>query len=80
MSTGVTVRTNIVRSHTLFVSRDVYGDLKALAMCQSDDPLLAQVDALADAILRQHLDAIPGVQERNKAIREFFRQLPPLKP
>lgn len=76
---GITVRTNIVRSHTLYISRDVMSDLRALAMSQADEPLLAQPDAIGDAILRQHLDAIPELRERDKAIREFFKQLPPLK-
>jgi len=75
---GVTVKTNVVRSHTLFVSRDVMADLRSLAMSQSDDPLLAQPDALGDALLRQALDTLPEIQERSKTIRAFFKQLPPL--
>lgn len=74
-----TVRTAIARPETLFVSSSVMSDLRALAMSQSDDPLLSQPDALGDAILRQALDTMPGVQERGKAIRAFFKQLPPAR-
>lgn len=75
---GVTVKTNVVRSHVLYVSREVMSDLRALAMSQSDDPLLSQPDAIGDALLRERLDQIPGIPERSKAIRAFFKQLPPL--
>lgn len=78
MNEGVTVRTNVVRSHVLYVSREVMSDLRALAMSKADDPLLSMPDALGDALLRQALDAIPAIAERSKAIRAFFRQLPPL--
>jgi hypothetical protein len=77
---GVTVKTDIVRSQTLYVSSGVWRDLQALAMSNStDDPLLSHPDALGDMLLRKALDAMPEVAERSKAITTFFKQLPPLK-
>lgn len=76
---GITVKTNVVRSKTLYVSTGVWRDLQALAMSNAtDDPLLGQPDALGDTLLRRALDAIPGVAERTEAIAAFFKQQPPI--
>lgn len=79
MSTeGVTVKTNVVRNHVLYISSETMSMLRALVQSQADDPLLAQVDAIGDALLRERLEQIPALVERQKAIRAFYKQLPPL--
>lgn len=76
---GITVRTNIVRSQVLYIGNDTMSMLRALVQSQSDDPLLAQVDAIGDALLRERLEAIPALKERQKTIRDFYKQLPKLE-
>lgn len=71
-------RTDIPRPCVLYVSNQTMRDLRALAMSQQDDPLLACPDAIGEALLRKALDEMPAVLERQKAIRAFFKQLPPL--
>lgn len=71
---GITVKTTIIRSETLHVSREVMRGLRALSM-RSIDPLLDSADAVGDALLRDKLNSMPEVQERQRAIEAFFKQL-----
>lgn len=64
----------------VFVSRSTFRMLETLSMQQSgiaDDerPVSVAVDSIAESILHEHLAAQPGMQERQKRIARFFKEL-----
>lgn len=64
----------------VFVSRSTFRMLETLSMQQAgiaDDerPLTTGIDAIADQILVEHLEAQPGMTERQKRIARFFKEL-----
>jgi hypothetical protein len=64
----------------IYVSRAVLKGLETLSILDAakagdDRPLTTGVDAIADQIIRAHLEQQPHLAERQKAVREFFKTL-----
>lgn len=67
-------------TETIHVSRAVLRGLEAISAQQAaqsgnDRPLTTGIDATADTVLREWLEAQPGLKEREAKIREFFKSL-----
>lgn len=67
-------------TESVHISRKAFRMLEAMSIQQAgeaadDRPLTTGIDAIADQILVEHLEAHPGMAERQKRIARFFKEL-----